>query len=112
MKKTQINSIGACGCDSDIRAFLSNGKTIDLDAYCDSPIPQHRNCSGNLAHDGNKVFCVKCEKILFALDKEQNCEVCGKQFNKEGICNDCGLPSKDAFLRALGQAVVKKEQKQ
>lgn len=35
--------------------------------------------------------------------KIKNCEVCGKQLNKEGICDDCGLPTKDAFLKALGQ---------
>lgn len=32
------------------------------------------------------------------------CEVCGKELNKDGVCNDCGLPSKDAFLKALTQA--------
>jgi predicted amidophosphoribosyltransferase len=40
-------------------------------------------------------------------DKNKYCEVCGKHFNKEGICNDCGLPSKDAFLKAIKQAVRK-----
>lgn len=64
---TQINSIGGCGCDSDIRAFLSDGTSVQLDAYADSEIPQHRNCFGYLAHDGRSVFCTKCNKTLFSL---------------------------------------------
>ena len=35
------------------------------------------------------------------------CEVCSKYFNKDGICNDCGLPSKEMFLKALQQAMPK-----
>lgn len=38
-------------------------------------------------------------------DKEiEKCEVCGKELNKDRVCDDCGLPSKDAFLKALTQA--------
>jgi hypothetical protein len=64
----QINSIGGCGCDSDVRAFLSDGTSVQLDAYADSEIPQHRNCFGYLAHDGRSVFCTKCNKTLFSLN--------------------------------------------
>ena len=35
------------------------------------------------------------------------CEVCGKYLNKDGVCNDCGLPTKEIFLKALEQAVLK-----
>ena len=42
-------------------------------------------------------------------EENKYCEVCGKYFNKDGICNDCGLPSKEAFLRALTQCVPKKK---
>ena len=35
---------------------------------------------------------------------EQTCEVCGKSFNENGVCDDCGLPSKKMFLKALTQA--------
>jgi ribosomal protein L37E len=42
-------------------------------------------------------------------NKEKNeCEVCGKSFNQEGVCDDCGLPSKDNFIKALEQAVPEK----
>lgn len=37
--------------------------------------------------------------------KTEYCEVCGRYLNKDGICNDCGLPSKEMFLKALEQAV-------
>ena len=33
------------------------------------------------------------------------CEVCGKYLSRDGMCNDCGLPAENSFLRALEQAM-------
>jgi len=43
--------------------------------------------------------------------KNQYCGECGKYLNSDGVCNDCGLPGKDAFLKALSQAIPGEKQK-
>ncbi|MEK7179959.1 MAG: hypothetical protein AAB706_00625 [Patescibacteria group bacterium] len=78
-RTAKINSIGGCGCDSDVRAFLSNDTSIQLDAYSDRAIPQHRNCGGDLAHNGTQVFCTKCDKTLLDLKTD------GKTSQKEDL---------------------------
>ena len=40
------------------------------------------------------------------------CEVCGKCLGRDGICKDCGLPTKKGFLNALKQGEKNKMKKE
>jgi len=37
---------------------------------------------------------------------KEYCEICGKYLNKDGICIDCGIPTKEMFLKALNQCIL------
>lgn len=67
INENEIKTVGAIGCDDDIRVILEDGKDKCLNCYGEGlgRFQLHRNCGGQIAWNRRQVVCLKCHEVLF-----------------------------------------------